>query len=219
MRAVVCFAVFFGVAVSACGAVLDIPSSVSQAVLTDGGAADAAADADPSADVAGQCGASTDTDECYKCTDESCCNEYTACKADPRCGDYYKSCIPDCKKTGKSYDQCVVQCDGTNGAGHSTYLPYLACSELHCLAQCSNNAPDPCSQCLYASCRDQNDACLRDRQCDTLRACVGVCNAGPSVDRQSCVDACSQNAGATAQDKFNGLTTCSLQFCTTICSN
>ena len=221
MRAVVCLSVVLAVAVSACGAVLDIPSDVSQAPR-DGGANDGnlLADADnPDTDTDAQCPASQESDVCFKCTDETCCHEYDACKADPRCTSYYKQCLPDCKAAGKTYDQCVVECDGTNGAGHSEFLPYFACGELHCLAQCQNSAPDPCAQCLYASCRDPADACARDRQCDTLRACVGVCNAGPPVSYQSCVSACSQNAGPTAQDEFNRLSTCSVQFCTQTCSN
>ncbi len=214
MRAVVTPLLAAAALVSACGAVLDIPADVTEAhrdassVSRDAGGGDAPL----------QCPVSQEVDVCFKCTDEACCNEYAACTADARCGAYYKECLPSCKAAGKTYDQCVVQCDGTNGAGHATFLPYFACGEVHCLAECSNAKPDACVQCLYASCRDPVDACAQDRQCDTLRACVNVCSPQAGAAYQSCVTACSAKASPQAQNAFNRLTTCSVQFCGQICS-
>jgi hypothetical protein len=212
MRALVPALIGLGVVLSACEGVLGIPSDVTE--LT----GDAGSNRfDGAADTGGICPVSQETDQCFKCTDEKCCTEYDACKADARCGQYYKECIPTCKLAGKTYDECVVQCDGTTGAGHAVFLPYFACGELHCLAECSNDKPDPCAQCLYASCHDTSDACARDRQCDTLRSCVGVCNAAMGPSYQSCVTACNQKASLQAQDELNRFSTCSLQFCAQIC--
>ena len=213
MRAVVVPFVALAVVLGACGAVLDIPSEVTER------RGDASTPTiDTGTDAPAQCPASAEVDVCFKCTDEACCNEYATCKADPRCGAYYKECLPSCKAAGKTYDQCVVECDGTNGAGHATFLPYFACGEVHCLAECSNGKPDVCTQCLYASCRDPVDACARDRQCDTLRACVNICTPLAGSAYQSCVTACSAKASPQAQDAFNRLTTCSIQFCGQTCS-
>ena len=211
MRVVLAPFVALAIILSACGAVLDIPSDV---IETRG---DAGAGKETGS-VAVRCPASRETDVCLRCTDEACCNEYAACVADPRCGAYYKDCLPSCKAAGRSYDQCVVECDGTNGAGHATFLPYFACGQVHCLAECSNSKPDGCTQCLYASCRDSVDACALDRQCDTLRACVNLCSPLGGAQYQSCATACSARASAQAQDTFNRLSTCSYQFCGQTCS-
>ncbi len=84
------------------------------------------------------CNADADSSECFRCTDRNCCTQYVSCHDDPRCGDYYRTCIPNCTAAGSTYDACVVQCDKQYGAGHAIFAPYNACNQQHCLAPCLN---------------------------------------------------------------------------------
>jgi hypothetical protein len=200
---------------AACDSLLGIPS---QETLSTSGPAPDASD-DTTGDDAGggaQCNPDADTDKCFQCTDTYCCAEYSTCAADPRCGDYYKSCLPGCKADGGAYAECVVSCDKIYGAGHALFAPYFACTELHCLAPCSNGPPDGCTTCLYASCSDQAHACTADRECDTLFNCITSCNG--TLDADSCSATCKQGVGQTAQDELNAELTCAVTYCQNACS-
>lgn len=157
------------------------------------------------------CHPELDTNVCFQCTDESCCAEYQACQADGRCVDYYKSCLPDCKKEGLTFDECVLRCDDQNGAGHAVYQPYHACTERHCLAPCTNDAPDACTACLWASCVDAVAACDNSRPCDTLLHCLLTCVS--SDDHDACARDCRSGVSAVDQALLNEELTCALTYC------
>jgi hypothetical protein len=199
-----------------CSAVLGITDVQLDEGLEAGADSAPKVDSAPAPDVAAQgCPASSETDECFKCTDENCCVEYAACAADPRCGDYYKQCLPSCKAAGKPYSTCVVECDKTNGAGLVLFAPYFACGQLHCLARCSNSAPDLCTQCMYGSCRDEAYACDKDRDCMVLNECVVTCLGLPNYD--ACAAACTDGKSAAAKQKFSVRNACLLQYCGQTC--
>jgi hypothetical protein len=194
----------------ACADLLQIPD---QETLAFAGAPGAGSGlSDPSA----ACNPEADTDECFRCTDQNCCPQYLACHTDPRCGDFFQKCIPDCTATGTSYSACVVQCDGQYGGGHAVFAPYHACGQLHCLAPCLNKPPDACTACLYASCGDVAAACIGDRDCDTLLSCLIDCKERQQPDQ--CAAACKEGASKQAQNGSTAELTCGLTYCQDACS-
>ncbi len=174
-------------------------------------------DAGAEAEATVECAPSTETNKCFKCTDEACCKEYAACQADGRCAQYYKDCLPKCQSAGKTYFECVIECDAKHGAGHEVFAPYHACSEANCLTECSGSVDkDACKACAYASCREASRACTADRQCQVLEACIGVCDGKPSYE--DCAKQCRAEASEHAADLFNRKMTCMLQYCPNACS-
>jgi hypothetical protein len=203
MRASTLFLIAVGVV--SCDGILGIPSQETLSSDAGGGGGDQA-----------QCNPDADTDECFQCTDTNCCDQYLACQADPRCADYYKTCIPGCTATGSTYAACVVQCDMQYGAGHAIFAPYHACTEQHCLAPCTNGTPDQCTTCIYAECADQAAACAGDRACDTLLNCLTVCNGQANSDQ--CSSACTQGFSQATQDEVNTELTCEVTYCQNACA-
>jgi hypothetical protein len=203
-------AALFLLAVSAvaCDSILGIPSQ--ETLRPDGSASEGGSGVSPA-----ECNADADTDKCFQCDDVNCCAQYLACQADPRCADYYKTCIPGCKATGASYDACVVQCDKQYGAGHAIFAPYNACGQRHCLAPCSNSPPDGCTSCLYSACADQATACVGDRECDTLFNCLTTCNSQTNADQ--CSAACKAGVSQAAQDSVNTELACAATYCANAC--
>jgi hypothetical protein len=198
-----------------CDSVLGIPSQETLAQPS----LDASDDGDDAGAGAGvnPCNPDADTNDCFRCTDTNCCSEYMACQADPRCPDYYKTCIPNCEAADASIDDCIVQCDKQYGAGHALFAPYFACTERHCLAVCDNQMPDPCTACMYSSCTDPSYACDADRQCDTLFHCLSSCNGKPFADQ--CSAACKAGVAQEAQDKLNAELACGVTFCQNACGS
>ena len=204
----------------ACDSLLDIPSNEQLAESSGGAGASAAGSAGASAGAGGaalDCHPELDTSDCFVCTDTYCCAEYLDCKADARCGSFYKECIPDCKAAGKTYSQCVVECDGKNGAGHAVFAKYNACNTQHCLAPCLNGPPDTCTTCLQSSCADVSLACTADRECDTLFHCLEVCTGQSDFD--SCTAACKANASQVTRGMVNAELTCAITYCSETCGS
>lgn len=180
------------------------------------GVTDTETSPDASVDAATQCAPSIETDPCFKCTDEFCCNEYALCKGDARCGLFYKECLPQCTASGKSFDRCTLECDSTNGAGHSVFAPYQACNQRNCLGPCANGDPDACTSCLFASCPNQATACAGDSNCRVLDACMAVCR-DDRPGEVACSKACSDTAGVKVVAKWEARNTCLEESCSSIC--
>jgi hypothetical protein len=205
MRTVAVLAV--GLLTTACDSILGIPS---QETLGDGGD-------EGSVFTSPQCNPDADfNSKCFQCTDVSCCGEYVACHDDPRCGDYYKTCLPNCTAQDASFNDCVVRCDKQYGAGHALNAPYSACTLRHCLGPCSNGPPDPCIACLYASCGDSTYACDSDRECDTLLSCTASCNGQLNAD--SCSAACKAGVSQRAQSELSAQVACAITYCQKSCA-
>lgn len=202
--------------VSGCNTILGVPDDLTRSPdVSD--AADASsmvttADADVDVTMA-VCPKSTEVDECFRCTDEACCNDYSPCHADPRCAQYFQTCIPECEQSGKPYHECVVACDATNHGGHVRFAPYNACAEVHCLGPCAKTkAADPCTQCAVAACVDAYSTCFGDADCDTLVACVNGCNGS-----DSCSTACRSGKSQSALTKGDALFACWATYCRSTC--
>lgn len=180
---------------------------------------DAGHDASVPGQDAAACPPSTETNTCWRCTDEKCCVQYEACSADARCGQYYKQCIPLCRQNGKTYPECVLECDAQNKAGHTLFAPYNACVELHCLAECgpTDGGTDPCLTCMYSQCRDAIHACTSDAECDTLQACMTLCQGQPDYD--TCAADCRSGVNGASVQKFDLRNTCSLTYCQDACDS
>lgn len=195
----------------ACSGLIGIPGEETRA-LPDGGGSDDATNAIESGHES--CPASTETDECFRCTDEACCVEYAACHDEPRCGDYFQTCLPQCEASGESYDACVVQCDASQHAGHVRFAPYNACAETHCAGPCGKGkVADACTSCAIASCLDTYTACLADADCDTLTACVEGCKGS-----SACADGCRANKSQAAGSEADQLFACWAIYCKDACA-
>jgi len=199
---------------TACNGLLGIPGDVADLPIGGDGAGPDVSEAGATVPAAEVCPVSTETDECFKCTDEKCCVEYAGCHGDPRCGQYFQTCIPSCEAKGKTYAACVVECDATNHGGHVVFAPYNACSETHCLAPCAKGkAADLCLQCSVASCIDTMTACYADADCDTFTKCASGCKGG-----SSCVTACRANKSTSALMKGDALFGCWATYCIDTCA-
>jgi hypothetical protein len=211
----------------ACDVVLGIPSNqeldpstANAGASGSSGGSTSVAGATGSAGVGGaalDCHPELDTSDCFVCSDTYCCAEYLDCKDDPRCGSFYKECIPGCKAAGKTYSECVVECDGKNGAGHAVFAKYNACNTQHCLAPCLNGPPDNCTTCLQASCADSSLKCTADRECDTLFHCLEVCTG--ELDFETCTAACKAKASQVTQGMVNAELTCAITYCAESCGS
>jgi hypothetical protein len=63
------------------------------------------------------CAPSIDDTECTSCTKTACCEEITACAADPVC-----TCIHECHAAGTPIDMCMMRCGDDGGANEARDL-------------------------------------------------------------------------------------------------
>jgi len=207
------------VVVSGCNSLLGItdlsaPDSPDASADTAAPADDAGVEAEAEAAA---CAPSRETNLCFKCTDESCCNEYATCAADPRCAMFYKDCLPQCKADGGSFDTCVVQCDSRNGAGHALFAPYNACTSVKCLTECSDIPPDECTVCSFQTCSGPTGACKADRDCTTLTSCITAC-AERTPGLEKCTTDCVQGRRAETVALYDATLACYRQKCKAACN-
>lgn len=155
-----------------------------------------------------QCPASAETNECWKCEDEHCCDSYAACKVDsPECS-AFSLCINDCTTTG-DLDTCFAQCDTQNPGGIDLYLRRLSCVQHRCLKECGESE-DPCLICANTECGNESVACDTDQSCYKLQRCIAAC---PQADG-TCINAC---ISANPTPHWEPYQTCITQRCTTSC--
>ena len=145
---------------------------------------DAAADAvpDTATEEAGcvhpllcqQCGTSPETNPCYVCEDEKCCDTYAACKADPQC-DGYSTCMNACAQDlSKTVTDCTSECDPKFPGGYDKFAERIGCIVMRCGPECGSPS-SPCLACWFAECAESYAACFVDEQCSRLQDCLDVC--------------------------------------------
>ena len=152
-----------------------------------------------------QCPASPETNLCWKCEDENCCDTQAACREDPHCSEI-APCIQACPLTDTA---CEEQCILEHAAGMQFFGPRMTCIFAQCLAECA--AVDPCITCIVEQCSNSHLACYSNAECYLLEGCVGNC-AGDAT----CIDNCMTTyAGGAAE--FNLFAICALQKCELAC--
>ncbi|MEZ4228971.1 MAG: hypothetical protein R3B89_07400 [Polyangiaceae bacterium] len=179
-----------------------------------GGASDAGVDAAECGHslLCQSCSTSTDTNPCWKCQDENCCESDQACRDDPGCLAYF-NCIQSCALD--SLRACELECDEQVGAEH--FLKFnmkLSCVRLYCgdPSQCGSEPLTSCELCLDDRCARETVECDSDPQCARIGGCIANCTD------QACYDACYQRYAAGVP-LFNASTECLLAECFEPCSD
>jgi hypothetical protein len=154
-----------------------------------------------------QCPASPETNECWKCEEERCCDTYNACKDDPACSQI-APCMQTCAQTDTA---CEENCILTHAAGMHLFGPRMTCIYAQCPAGNECGPIDSCSACISEQCSNSHQACYSNGECFLLEGCVGGCEGDAT-----CVDTCMVTyAGGVAE--FNLYAICALQKCELSC--
>ena len=99
-----------------------------------------------------QCGPSPETNPCWKCEEEKCCDTMAGCKDDPGC-DEIAPCIQACPPgDGACEDQCILD--------HAAVMPLfgarLTCIWGQCPSECAGGPLDPCVACVIDQCSNSH---------------------------------------------------------------
>ncbi len=140
-----------------------------------------------------------------ECEANAACRDMEACHAtcNGKSGDAWQTCLSNCRATNllgealfDAYrrciycDACAVDCKSDSG-GMGCGITLEAC---YFTSRCYGDEPDGspgCWDCAMAyDCYREVDACHQDADCHALDQCIALCNNGPRVERDSCVDAC-----------------------------
>jgi hypothetical protein len=130
-----------------------------------------------------QCSDSPETNPCWICEDENCCDTYAACQADPDC----QAIAPCTQACGEDDDACFNQCFIDHAAGMDAWGPRFMCFTVECDEECAGETIDPCFGCTLRECERTEIACDSDVSCWLLAFCIGDCGSDGA-----CVQACNE---------------------------
>jgi hypothetical protein len=155
------------------------------------------------------CSTSPETNPCYKCEDEKCCDTYADCADDPECK-AYQACLVECFDSGS--DDCINPCYQAHPAGIEAWAPREACLSVYCFEQgiCNDEPLDPCLQCVNANCAQPYADYYSEPAGYLLFACTVPCND------EACYDACKSQY-PSAVPLFETFAACSLGSCSAEC--
>lgn len=157
------------------------------------------------------CAPSAQTNPCYKCEAEHCCNTSAACKGNAECTALLK-CMQACPSAG--YEACRDKCIEDHPKGLSDLARKLTCVTIYCNTKALCNAVDPssCEVCQETSCRASFVACQADADCYKLWNCATPCGADAA-----CINACKAKSSAAAGKLFDGHILCASDKCKAEC--
>jgi hypothetical protein len=150
------------------------------------------------------CAPSQETNACYKCEDEHCCEAYASCKANAECTALLK-CVQSCPD-----GTCWAQCYQDHANGVKDYAPRLTCLEVWCFGTdaCSNAPPAPCFSCFTTKCQAEFVACNKDPECFLLSECYTPCGTDAA-----CIMACDRKFPQSAHDLLQPWLECTKKNC------
>ena len=157
-----------------------------------------------------ECAASMETDACFICEDERCCDVYQTYLADDQSQAFFM-CYRDCINIDGP--MCAETCNQMHPGGIDNFAPRWACLQTFCFDEtaCANEPPDPCATC-------GNENCAADYVELTARAdgfllweCTRECADA------ACGDACAQSYPSVAPLLENYFT-CTELLCTAECT-
>jgi hypothetical protein len=151
-----------------------------------------------------QCSASQETDECWKCEDEHCCDTHAACKNDTNCAALV-TCFGGCA----TWDEAMTNCVPKNPDGYPLLLRRLACVDVLCPVECGS-AATPCLTCIYEKCANSFVDCYILPECFAIQDCVKECSD------TACLDAC-KSAHPTGVTAFEVESACLTGRCGSVC--
>ena len=186
------------------------------ACITGGGFAGCAACTKPSdpgsfTEILDQkCGGSAETNPCFKCEAERCCETYDACVAEPECKQQLQPCLVACKGD----HPCEGRCYADHPKGVGAWARRATCIAARCATECGA-AVDACVACgVTTACREPNARCAADAGCFLLKACLA--ETCPTVT-DACISTCKAKVPATAGPLFDAWFDCVSVSCVAAC--
>jgi hypothetical protein len=146
---------------------------------------------------------SMETNVCFKCEDEKCCDTYVACKNNPECDALVKNCLALCAAGDLS---CEKDCVAQHPAGADDLGARFACMRVRCFAEqlmCDRCLREPAEVCLYDTCGDAYAAYLSGPNGYAHEACIHAC----PVDDMACDQVCHADY-PDAYMRFGALADC-----------
>lgn len=159
------------------------------------------------------CGASTETNACFKCEDEKCCNTFKACADNPACKQQLQPCLVACKGD----DKCLSGCYAQFPQGVAAWAARNTCNQVNCGQECNNGTPyDECLSCgIKNECRDTFVACHADESCFLIDQCIT--ETCPDVT-ETCLAQCGAKGTPEAKKRFDAWAACVTTVCSAACS-
>lgn len=156
-----------------------------------------------------ECPASQETEACYVCEDENCCDSFAACANDPECV-ALQGCLAGCADSA-CWDQCHVD----HAAGVAAWGARVGCVLVLCMEHgvCNQGSLSDCRRCENTQCGDAFVACSADADCYMISECVADCAVGDQPCAQACIDL--HPAGAQLYDEY---TLCTAGRCADSCN-
>lgn len=153
---------------------------------------------------------SVETNPCFICQDENCCQTIATCDANPECV-AFKQCLRDNAEANDPYNLCGAQHpDGVQDAAAG-----ITCATYHCAIDtngCDPDERDPCLDCLFCDCAKEWAELERTAEGFLLVGCVGACPVGDTACDQACFD-----AHPSAQQGYLALGECLFAACDEDC--
>lgn len=154
-------------------------------------------------------GPSDETNTCWKCQEEKCCDTDAACADDEKCTEYFR-CYQDCLSL-KGTQECLDECDATVGAEHYEGVSRkLGCVLTLCDEECGTT--DACAVCINDNCGAELARCERIASCSRASVCVGDCGGV-----QTCVEGCFAEYPGS-ENLLSEILACTQARCEDLCS-
>lgn len=156
------------------------------------------------------CEPSVETNKCYRCEDEHCCETYANYASDVE-GAAFKRCLEEC--FGVNGERCEESCFEAHPKGMATWTPRLACIQLYCGDQdaCNDIPLDACQKCINRECVSSLLALYVDPLGYLFSSCTTA--ATDAADREACL-----LEYPTARPLFEAFGECALSQCGSDCS-
>jgi hypothetical protein len=145
------------------------------------------ADASPAWILDQVCPASTDTNRCYACEDENCCETYARYAANVEAV-AYRGCYQQCAKQPIKGESCEEHCHAAHPTGTKDFAEKIACSLHFCSSICSNEPVDPCLACSQQYCATELIATTATESGFLAQGCNRLCGDNNPICAQSCWD-------------------------------
>jgi hypothetical protein len=158
------------------------------------------------------CAKSMESNKCYICEDEHCCDGYQNCLADKDCQDL-QMCFQACPKA--DFYACSYKCYQDFPKGFPRFSEKLTCIAHFCgdTDACGDAPEGSCVKCQNLHCADETAACDTDYQCALLQSCQLPCNPAD----KACFDACEKKY-PDGVAKLKTMLDCGLNYCSIVCA-
>lgn len=151
---------------------------------------------------------STQTDPCYICRDEKCCDTYLACHDDPDCQALF-TCFDGC---AEGDDACWKTCTEQHPSGSNLLGPSSACVIVLCSTECNGAPLQGCEACFYLDCGDAYAEYVAAPGGFAMQECVAACPVDDTACDKQCYDAYPE-----AYQKYGDLASCLSVVCKDEC--